>query len=214
MGARSLRLVASGFACAALVGAGSGGAPSAPGPTARHPYAVVVDSRGRVFVADGASRRILQLDPATGRLRVHATGVDEPTGLAAAAGVLYVADFNAGLVRKVSATGRVTTLARLPQVTAVAALPSRIVYAVTMDGTLARISVSGAITRIRVPGQLDRPHGVTIDRDGQLLVAEDSRRVRRVNATHGESQARRRRVWTPTGSLSPATEPSFSPARP
>jgi streptogramin lyase len=167
------------LACAALLGAGFAT------PTARHPYAVVVDSRDRVFVADGASRRILQLDPRTGRLQVHASGLDEPTGLAAAAGVLYVADFHAGLVRRVAATGRVTTLARLTEVTAVAATPTRVVYAVTMDGTLARISPAGVVTRIRVPGGLDRPHGIAIDLRGRLLVAEDSRRVRRVDPATG-----------------------------
>jgi sugar lactone lactonase YvrE len=156
-------------------------------PTARHPYAVVVDSRGRVFVADGASRRILQLDASTGRLRVHATGLDEPTGLAAAAGVLYVADFNAGLVRRIGADGRVTTLARLPQVTSVAAA-SQSVYAVTLAGTLARISPLGAIVRIPVPGGLDRPHGVAIGLDGRLLVAEDSRRVRRIDPATGQAE--------------------------
>ena len=148
------------LACAALVGATA----AAP-PTAAHPYAVVVDAKGRVFIADGASRRILRLEP-TGRLRVHASGLDEPTGLAAAAGNLYVADFHAGLVRRVSETGRVTTLARLPEVTSVAATPSRTVYAVTMDGTLARISPAGVMTRIRITGGLDRPHGVAIDLKG------------------------------------------------
>jgi streptogramin lyase len=191
---RSLQPVAVVLAAAVLVGVGSdarGAASSAPGPTAQHPYAVVVDSRGRVFVADGATRRILQLDSRTGRLRVHAKGLDEPTGLAAAAaaaGALFVADFHAGLVRRVGMTGRVTTLARLPQVTAVAALPSRVVYAVTMDGTLARISPSGAVTRLPVSGGLDRPHGVAIDRSGRLLVAEDSRRVRRVDPGTGRAK--------------------------
>ena len=190
--------------CAPLLGAGGGPSQvtlSAPAtattdvpsiglaaPTARHPYAVVVDSRGRVFVADGASRRILQLDARTGRLRVHAAGLVEPTGLAAAAGLLFVADFHAGLVRRVGAAGRVTTLARLPQVTAVAATPARVVYAVTMGGTLARISPNGAITRIGVAGGLDRPHGITIDRNGRLLVAEDSRRVRRVDPRTGRAE--------------------------
>jgi streptogramin lyase len=178
----AVRIAAVSLACAALVGAGDQAVVT---PTARHPYAVVVDSRGRVFIADGASRRILRLDPRTGRLRVHATGLDEPTGLAAAAGALYVADFHAGLVRRVGETGRVTTLARLPEVTAVAATPARVVYAVTMDGTLARISPAGVMTRIRVIGGLDRPHGIAIDLGGRLLVAEDSRRVRRADPTTG-----------------------------
>ena len=49
----------------------------------------------------------------TGRRSVHATGFDEPTGLAATRDALYVADFHAGLVRRVDAAKRVTTLARL-----------------------------------------------------------------------------------------------------
>ena len=162
-------------------------------PAVRHPYAVVVDPRGRVFVADGAARRIVLVSPRTGRRSVHATGFDEPTGLAATRNALYVADFHAGLVRRVDAAGRVTTLARLPQVTAVAVSPSGAVYAVTMNGVLARISASGRIARVPVPGGLDRPHGVVFDRAGDILVAEDSRRVRRIDPATGRANARGRR---------------------
>ena len=175
-----IRLVVASLAGAVLIGAGGAAA-----PTAKHPYGVVVDSGGRVFVSDGASRRVLQLYPATGRLRVHAKGFSEPTGLAAVGATLYVADFHAGLVRKVSPAGRVTTLARLPQVTALAASARHGVYAVTLDGVLARISAAGVVSRVRVQGALDRPHGVTFDRAGRLLVAEDSRRVRRVDRKTG-----------------------------
>jgi sugar lactone lactonase YvrE len=157
-------------------------------PTVRHPYAVVVDPRGRVFVADGAARRIVLLSPRTGRRSVHATGFDEPTGLAATRTALYVADFHAGVVRRVDATGRVTTLARLPQVTAVAVSPSGVVYAVTMNGVLARIASSGRITRVAVRGGLDRPHGVVFDRAGDILVAEDSRQVRRIDPATGRAK--------------------------
>ena len=101
---------------------------------------------------------------------------------------LYVADFHAGLVRRVGAGKRVTTLARLPQVTAVAVSPSGAVYAVTMNGVLARISPSGRIARVPVRGGLDRPHGVVFDRAGAILVAEDSRRVRRIDPTTGRAE--------------------------
>ena len=157
-------------------------------PTVRHPYAVVVDPQERVYVADGDARRILRLNPAKRRLWVHASGLDEPTGLAAAADRLYVADFNAGLVRRIGTDGRVTTLTTLPQVTAVAAAGTGEVYAVTLTGTLARISPTGKTTRIAIAAALDRPHGIALDGDGQLLVAEDSRRVRRVDPTTGHTE--------------------------
>ena len=115
----------------------------------RHPYAVVVDPRGRVFVADGAARRIVLLSPVAGGRSVHATGFDEPVDLAATRNALYVADYNAGLVRRVNAAKRVTALARLPQVTAVAVSPANVVYAVTMIGTLARISAPAGSRRSR-----------------------------------------------------------------
>jgi streptogramin lyase len=188
------RLAVVTIAAATLLTAGGGdrGAASrsvtAVEPAVRHPYAVVVDPRGRVFVADGAARRIVLVSPRTGRRSVHASGFDEPTGLAATRNALYVADFHAGLVRRVAATGRVTTLARLPQVTSVAASPSGTVYAVTMNGVLARISVTGRIVRVPVPGGLDRPHGVAFDRAGDILVAEDSRRVRRIDPATGRAR--------------------------
>ena len=54
-----------------------------------------------------------------------------------------------------------------------------------MNGVLARISASGRIVRVPVPGGLDRPHGVVFDRGGDILVAEDSRRVRRIDPVTG-----------------------------
>jgi streptogramin lyase len=177
-----VRLAVVMLATAALAAAGAG---AAAGPSVRHPYAVVVDPAGRVFVADGDARRILLVNPNTGRRSVHAGGMDEPVDLAATRTDLYVADFNAGLVRRVDAKRRVTTLARLPQVTAVAVSPLGVVHAVTMNGTLVRVSANGRISKIPLRGGLDRPHGITFDRAGGILVAEDSRRVRRIDPASG-----------------------------
>lgn len=147
--------------------------------SAAHPYAVAVVA-GTAFVADGATGRVLRLG--NRGLAVHASGFTEPTGLAARGGVLYVADYGTGLVRRADARGRVTTLASLPQVASVAVAPDGAVYAVAIDGPLVRISPRGVVTPI---AELDRPHGVAVDRDGTLLVAEDSKRVRRVNVATG-----------------------------
>ena len=97
-------------------------------PAVRHPYAVVVDPRGRVFVADGAARRIVLVSPVGGGRSVHATGFDEPTELAATRNALDVADFNAGLVRRVRTRPGASRRSRVfPQVTAVAVLPAGVV---------------------------------------------------------------------------------------
>ena len=168
---------------------------------------------GRVFVSD----RRLAADPAasslqTGRLRVHAKGFSEPTGLAAVGATLYVADFHAGLVRKVSPAGRVTTLARLPQVTAVAASARHGVYAVTLDGVLARdlpppewspAFASGSIARTESPST----------GPAELLIGEDSRRVRRVDRRTGRAELVVDGV--DTNKIAVARDGScFSPARP
>ena len=181
-------------------------------PAVRHPYAVVVDPRGRVFVADGAARRIVLVSPRTGGRSVHATGLDEPTGLAATRNALYVADFNAGLVRRVDAAGRVTTLARLPA------------------GDRSR----GLAREHRLRGDDGRDPGADLGRRPDHA-DPGSRRARPAARSHVRPRRRhsRRRglaagpadrsgerggpsssstASTPTGSRSPATGPSSSPA--
>ena len=119
----------------------------------------------------------------------HPVSWSRPASLRRPGGV-YAADFTAGTVRRIRGPGSVSALARLPQVTSVASAGSAL-YAVTLDGGLARIS-SGGVVPIAVAGGLDRPHGIAVDRDGSLLIAEDSRRVRRIDPLDGSSDARRR----------------------
>jgi streptogramin lyase len=160
------------------------GSEAATAPQVDHPYGVAAGPAGVAFVADGTSGRILRLDLRTRRLAVHASGLVEPSGVAYARGVVYVADFGAGLVRRVGSTAKVTTIARLRQVAAVA-VSGETVYAVAFDGTLARIS-GGRLERVRVRGGLTRPHGVTVERGGMLLVTEDGKHVSRVDPRTGQ----------------------------
>ena len=139
-------------------------------PAVRHPYAVVVDPRGRVFVSDGAARRIVLVSPRTGRRSVHASGFVEPTGLAATREALYVADFHASLVRRVDAAGSVRTLARLPTVTAVAVSPSGAVY----DPSTGRTTlVAGGVDTNRIAVARD----VTLFLAGSTLTGGSLRRL-------------------------------------
>jgi hypothetical protein len=168
---------------ALIVLCAAAGSEAAPAPQVDHPYGVAAGPAGVAFVADGTSGRILRLDLRSRRLTVHAAGFVEPTGVAYAHGVVYVADFGAGLVRRVGQNGKVTTIARLRQVAAVA-VTGTTVYAVAFDGTLARVS-GGRLERVRVRGGLDRPHGVTVERRGTLLVTEDGTYVSRVDPRTG-----------------------------
>ena len=160
---------------------------TAAGPPAlkvEHPYGVAGGPAGVAFVADGPSGRILRLDLRSQRLAVHAAGLVEPTGVAYAGGVVYVADFGAGLVRRVGRNGSLATIARVRQVASVA-VSGTSVYAVSFDGTLTRITSSGRVERVRVKGGLARPHGVTAAANGMLLVTEDGKSISRVNPRTG-----------------------------
>lgn len=110
--------------------AGYTGAGRADGPAAAAsfdgPSAVAVDGAGNVYIADTFNSTIRRLTPA-GQVSTYAgtpgvAGVADgsgqaarfnfPGGLAAASdGVLYVADTASHLIRRISATGSVTTLA-------------------------------------------------------------------------------------------------------
>ena len=155
----------------------------------RLPYDL--ESRGRVvYVADGLRHQILRLDLTTGRVTVFAgTGrpgasgdggpatkatIDEVVGLELdPAGNLYAADFNRGRVRRISTTGRITTVARVPRVTAVAVEPGgRRLAIASIDGPVYRLDLRTGKLTLFARG--DAPHGLDYDRSGNLLVAEQS----------------------------------------
>ena len=161
----------------------------AASPAIVHPFAVTV-AGGAVFVADGANGRVVRFG--SRGASVHASGLVEPTGLAPAPAAASMQRTSLpGPSAGFRGPGSVSALARLPQVTSVASAGSAL-YAVTLDGGLARISSRGGVVPIAVAGGLDRPHGIAVDRDGSLLIAEDSRRVRRIDPSTGRRDARRR----------------------
>lgn len=165
------------------------------------PFAVVLDARGTLFVADaGDTGRIRKIDP-DGKVTTLPGSFDTPSGLALdAAGNLFVADTGANTIRKISPDGVVTTLAGDgaagyrdgPAATArfngpigVAADDKGNVYVadsyndrirvITPEGrvrTLAGQDAPGFADGQSAAAAFDTPTGIALDRHGALLVAD------------------------------------------
>jgi sugar lactone lactonase YvrE len=144
--------------------AGSYGSADGAGSDARffHPYGVAVDPAGNVFVTDGYNQTIRKITP-TGMVTTlagkvgksgHLDGVGSdarfrsPDGLATDSdGNIYVADLGNHVIRKITPTGSVTTLAGL------AGVPG---------------SVDGQGSEARFSG----PHALVVDQTGHIYVAD------------------------------------------
>jgi len=165
------------------------------------PFAIVLDSRGAIFVADaGGTGRVREIDP-DGRVTTLPGSFDTPSGLALdTAGNLFVADTGAHTIRKISPAGAVTTLAGDgvagfrdgPAATArfngpigVAADNKGNVYVadsyndririITPEGqvrTLAGQDAPGFADGQAAAAAFDTPTGIALDRRGALLVAD------------------------------------------
>lgn len=143
-----------------------------PADTARlqHPLGVAF-SAGKLYVADTYNNKIKTVDPKTGEVATLAgTGkpgrrddpaeFDEPAGISAAAGRLYVADTNNHLIRTVDpATGKVTTLALAgvapPKPAGV--LDPRKTFARALEETVPAASVRPENGSIRLAIELELP---------------------------------------------------------
>jgi sugar lactone lactonase YvrE len=138
------------------------------------PFGVGVDAAGNVYIADPYNARVRRVDVSTGIISTFAGGgsssadgnlaTETALALPAAvavdsAGNVYIADSGADRVRKVdAATKRISTVA----------------------GGGDFLGDGGLATSAR----LSRPHGVTLDASGNLLIADtDQNRIRKVDAS-------------------------------
>lgn len=165
------------------------------------PFAIVLDARGTLFVADaGDTGRIRRIDP-DGKVTTLPGSFDTPSGLALdAAGNLFVAETGANAIRKISPAGVVTTLAgdgiagfrdgpaaaaRFNGPIGVAADDKGNVYVadsyndririITPDGqvrTLAGQDAPGFADGQGAAAAFDTPTGIALDRHGALLVSD------------------------------------------
>jgi uncharacterized protein (TIGR03437 family) len=132
------------------------------------PSGVAVDAAGNLFIADGANRRVREVSngvitTAAGNGSVGDDGpstgaqLNSPEGVAVdAAGNLYIADFSSGRIRKV-ANEVITTMAG--------------------NGTCCFSGDNGPATS----AQLYNPGGIAVDAAGNLYIADQGNRVRKVS---------------------------------
>lgn len=165
------------------------------------PFAMVIDARGSLYVADaGDTGRIRKIE-ADGRVTTLPGSFETPSGLALdRAGNVIVADTSANAIRRISPSGVVTTLAgdgvagyrdgpaaqaRFNGPIGVAADDDGNVYVadsyndrirlITTDGrvrTLAGLGVPGFADGQGSTAAFDTPTGIALDQHGALLVAD------------------------------------------
>ena len=172
-----------------------------------NPYSLTLDAREQVIVADGQGRRVVRVDPATGTGTSLAAGdLVFPIHVAFdRTGAMYVADVDAYQVKRIAATGELTPFLGTGKEGKGGATgaPTTIdipwVYAITFDakndmlfiespkggGSLRKLDTqSGTITTIA--GGFNEPHGLTIDPEGNYVVADTlNHRIVRVAAATG-----------------------------
>jgi sugar lactone lactonase YvrE len=160
------------------------------------PRTVAVDAAGNVYVGDISNHRIRKIMPTglvstlAGSTGGYADGQGSaaqflfPNGVAVdAAGNVYVADGLNNRIRKISPTGLVSTLAG---------------------------STQGSANGVGSQAKFSNPSGVTLDADGNLLVADfDNNRIRKITIPASPSGY----VWSDgatTASLNATTSGSYT----
>jgi len=211
-----------------LAGTGSAGNVDGIGTSAsfNQPFGVAVDVNGNIYVVDHLNNLIRKITPAgvvttlagSGAIG-HADGqgtaasFNNPTGIAVdVAGNVYVADVSNNLIRKISPTGLVTTLAGSGlngsangQGTAasfsnpsgiavdgagnlyVTDLSNNLIRKITPGGlvtTLAGSGSSGSADGTGNAASFDQPYGVAVDATGNLYIADwGNNKIRKVTPT-------------------------------
>ena len=162
-----------------LAGSGKGGSADGLGAAAsfQEIYGVAVDSLGNVYVADTVNQRIRKISPAgdvttlagSGDLGAadgqgSAASFADPMGIAVdSSNNVYVADNRSNLIRKISPTGLVSTLA----------------------GSLTADSVvrTGFDNGVSAAATFNQPQGIAVDGEGNVYVADTGNHaIRKITA--------------------------------
>jgi streptogramin lyase len=175
-------------------------------PSLALPYGLLVDQKGRVFIADAGRHQVLGYDAQRQRLvRVAGNGkagiggdggpalraqLGEITSLAEdSTGQLYISDVHNGVVRRFVPGGRIATVARVPGVVGIDIDPAGKFLAIaSIERGVMRLNLStgGLETLVPVGQGVEGPHGLRYDASGDLWVADPGSRVIRIDHSSGE----------------------------
>jgi sugar lactone lactonase YvrE len=227
-----IRKITEGGVVSTLAGGGPGTATDdiGTGASFNNPSGVAVDALGNIYVADFSNNKIRKITPlADGTCLVSTLagsglqGADDGIGTAAsfkgpndvavdAFGNIYVADYLNNKIRRITATGVVSTLAgsgsqgpadgigtaaSFDSPSGVAVDASGNVYVadflnnkirkITATGVVSTLAGNGLQGNVDGPGStasFNRPNGIAIDASGNLYVTErENHKVRKITAT-------------------------------
>lgn len=209
-----LRNTSSAGVVSTLAGGPSSGFVNGSGTAARFsdPRGVAVDNSGNIYVADRGNDAIRMVSPAGVVSTLAGSGLPgstdgtgtaasffNPEGIAVdAAGIVYVADTSNSILRRVTPTGVVTTLAggRAAGLTDPRGLAidssGNLIVADTGHNRIVRVTPSGVVTTLAGSGtsgfvngtgtaaSFFRPMGVAVDASGNVYVADTGNRAIRL----------------------------------
>src|SRR4051794_7975465 len=135
------------------------------------PFGALVEPKGTLLVPDGASGRIVRVDPRTGRRTVFAKGLGRVYSLAYGPDGLY-----AGTATKVVRFVRgkpVTVVKGLHDVAGLAVATNGTIFAAEETGNrVVRFEVGTRKATVIAAAGIDQPLGLTLTHDGSVLVAD------------------------------------------
>jgi len=161
-----------------LAGTGDAGEAGNNGPAAsaelNGPRSVAVDAMHNVYVADTGNNEIRRITP-DGMIVSFDMQVNNPQSIVVdGAGSVYIADTGDNRIVKVTAAGAATTLTQILQPMAVAVDAAGGVY--ISDATaIWQVPLGGALAKLA--DGLNAPRGMTLNADGDLLIAESGANV-------------------------------------
>ena len=255
--ANRVRLVSTDGTIATFAGNGTYGSYGDGGPATSavlfQPGGVAVDAQGNLFIADTGNNRIQKVTTEGVMTTIAGNGtagfsgdggpaaaasLNGPTGVAVdSSGNVYIADYKNGPVRKVSADGRISTVATptqsflfQPAGVAVDSMGNLFIADNNMSrvlklppsGTLTTVAGVGEVTPTCTPTQscgdggpataaiLNRPEAVAVDASGHLFIADTrNQRIRRVSPSGVISTVAGNGSYGFSGDGGPATSASL-----